>query len=231
MQTETDLPPFSAILWDMDGVLVDTFDGHFHAWKQTFDEMEHPFTLEDFRRTFGMNNCLIFRTLLGRELEEMEFQRLSDRKEELFRTSIRGTAQTLPSVRDWLERFKGWGIRQAVASSAPQANIDALLDELGIRGYFQAVVEGATLRGKPDPAVFLLAAQLLGAKPSRCLVIEDSVAGVEAARRAGMCCVAVCTTNPPEKLTAADLIVQDLSSLTQEQVLSLATPLASLGGA
>ena len=93
--TNNDRPPFSAILWDMDGVLVDTFDGHYRAWKQTFEEIAHPFTLEDFRRTFGMNNRLIFRTLLGRELEEAEFQHLSDHKEELFRAGIRGTAQTL----------------------------------------------------------------------------------------------------------------------------------------
>lgn len=206
----------------MDGVLVDTFEGHYRAWKETFEEMSHPFTLEDFRRTFGMNNRLIFHTLLGRELDEADFQRLSDRKEELFRTGIRGNAHTLPGVNDWLERFKSWGIKQAVASSAPQANIDALLDELGIRGYFQAVVEGATLRGKPDPAVFLLAAQLLGADPSRCLVIEDSVAGVEAARRGGMRCIAVCTTNPPENLTGAEIVVEDLTHLTLDLLTSLA---------
>ena len=211
-----------AVLWDMDGVLVDTFDAHYRSWQQTFDELSQPFDLEMFRRTFGMNNRLIFRTLLGRELEEMEFQRLSDQKEELFRSRIRGSAQTLPGVNEWLERFKSWGIKQAVASSAPQANIDALLDELGIRSYFQAVVEGATLRGKPDPAVFLLAAQLLGVESSRCLVIEDSVAGVEAARRANMHCLAVCTTNPPEKLTAADIVIADLTRLTHDLLTSLA---------
>ena len=113
------------------------------------------------------------------------------------------------------------GLKQAVASSAPQANIDALLDELGIREYFQAEAAGATLRGKPDPAVFLLAAELLGVEPANCLVIEDALAGVEAARRGGMKCVAVCTTNPAEKLEAADVVVNDLTSLTMEMLVTL----------
>ncbi|MBA4376430.1 MAG: hypothetical protein C0401_09700 [Anaerolinea sp.] len=172
--------------------------------------------METFRKTFGMNNRLILNTVFGRELEEDFIQQVSDRKEALFRQVIKGSAELLPGVADWLERFEHMRVRQAVASSAPQANIDALLDELGIRGYFQAEAAGATLRGKPDPAVFLLAAQLLGVEPVNCLVIEDSIAGVEAAHRAGMKCVAVLTTNPAEKLAEADVIVKDLTLLDEE---------------
>ncbi|KAF0104829.1 MAG: glycoprotease/HAD-superfamily hydrolase like protein [Chloroflexi bacterium] len=205
-----------AVLWDMDGVIVDTFDWHYSAWQQTFDELAQPFDMETFRKTFGMNNRLILNTVFGRELEEDFIQQVSDRKEALFRQVIKGSAELLPGVADWLERFEHMRGRQAVASSAPQANIDALLDELGIRGYFQAEAAGATLRGKPDPAVFLLAAQLLGVEPVNCLVIEDSIAGVEAAHRAGMKCVAVLTTNPAEKLAEADVIVKDLTLLDEE---------------
>ena len=112
-------------------------------------------------------------------------------------------------------------LKQAVASSAPQANIDALITELKIRDYFQAEAAGATLKGKPNPAVFLLAAKLLGVDPINCLVIEDSIAGVEAAKSAGCQCVAVLTTNQASDLTQADLIVKDLSYLKMEQVNSL----------
>ena len=180
-----------AVLWDMDGVIVDTFDAHYHAWQQTFDELSQQFDIEMFRKTFGMNNRLILTTIFERDLSERFIQRVSDRKEILFRESIKGSAKLLPGVREWLKRFAEMGIKQAVASSAPQANIDALLDELGIRNHFQAEAAGATLKGKPDPAVFLLAAQLLGVEFAHCLVIEDAVAGVEAARRGGMKCVAV----------------------------------------
>ncbi|HNR02769.1 MAG TPA: HAD family phosphatase [Anaerolineaceae bacterium] len=207
---------FKAVLWDLDGVIVDSFDGHFRAWSRLFAELGEPFTLDDFRRTFGMNNRNIFKTLLARELPEEEFWRLSQRKEAYFREDIRGNARLLPGVADWLERFDRLGLKQAIASSAPQENIDAHLDELGIRAWFAAVASGEKLRGKPDPAVFLLAAKLLGVEPSECLVIEDAVPGVAAAKSAGMRCLAVLTTNPPEKLAQADMIVKDLAQFTGE---------------
>lgn len=212
-----------AVLWDMDGVIVDTFDVHYRSWQQTFDELSQPFDIDMFRKTFGMNNRLILTTLFERDLSERFIQRVSDRKELLFRASIKGNARLLPGVGDWLKRFAEMGIKQAVASSAPQANIDALLDELGIRAYFQAEAAGATLKGKPDSAVFLLAAQLLGVEPAHCLVIEDAVAGVEAARRGGMKCVAVQTTNPAEKLAGADVVVKDLSLLKNTMLQELFT--------
>lgn len=210
-----------AVLWDMDGVIVDTYEGHFISWKQALDEVGQAYDEDIFRRTFGMNNRLIMATVFGRELEEEFIQKVSDRKEELFRRDIKGKVQTLPGVLDWLERFRELKLKQAVASSAPQANIDALLTELKIRDYFQAEAAGATLKGKPDPAVFLLAAELLGVDPHNCLVIEDSIAGVQAAKSAGCQCVAVLTTNQASDLGKADLIVKDLSYLTLEQVKSL----------
>ena len=207
-----------AVLWDMDGVIVDTFDAHYRSWQQTFDELSQPFDLETFRRTFGMNNRLILTTVFERDLSEKFIARVSDRKEELFRAGIKGSAKLLPGVRAWLKRFAEMGVKQAVASSAPQANIDALLDELGVRDFFQAEAAGATLKGKPDPAVFLLAAQQLGVEPAHCLVIEDSVAGVEAARRGGMKCVAVQTTNPAAKLRGASLVVKDLTMFNEKHL-------------
>jgi beta-phosphoglucomutase len=207
-----------AVLWDMDGVIVDTFDAHYRSWQQTFDELSQPFDLETFRRTFGMNNRLILTTVFERDLSEKFIARVSDRKEELFRAGIKGSAKLLPGVRAWLERFAEMGVKQAVASSAPQANIDALLDELGVRDFFQAEAAGATLKGKPDPAVFLLAAQQLGVEPAHCLVIEDSVAGVEAARRGGMKCVAVQTTNPAAQLRGASLVIKDLTAFNEKHL-------------
>lgn len=210
-----------AVLWDMDGVLVDTFDGHYRSWQQTFDELSQPFDLEMFRRTFGMNNRLILTTIFERDLSEGFIRRVSDRKEELFREGIKGRARLLPGVKDWLTTYSEMGIKQAVASSAPQANIDALLDELCIRNYFQVEAAGANLKGKPDPAVFLLAAKLLEVESAHCLVIEDAVAGVEAARRAGMKCIAVETTNPAEKLKSAHLVLKNLSFLTEKHLQKL----------
>ena len=201
------------VLWDMDGVLVDTGEFHFQAWSQTLLEHSIPFTRELFRATFGMNNDGILSVLLGQPLAPERLAEIRDRKERLFRQAVRGRAQPLPGVRMWLERLKAAGVRQAVASSAPPANIDALVDELGLRSYFEAIVSGFDLPGKPDPAVFLKSARLIDVPPDRCVVVEDAVAGVEAARRAGMTCTAVTTTNPAHALRKADVVVERLDAL------------------
>ena len=201
------------VVWDMDGVLADTGEFHFPAWSQALSEHGIPFTRESFRATFGMNNAGILAVLLGQTPAPELLTEISDRKERLFRQAVRGHAQPLPGVLAWLERLKAAGMRQAIASSAPPANIDALVDELGLRGYFDAIVSGSDLPGKPDPAVFLEAACLIGVPPERCVVVEDAVAGVEGARRAGMKCVAVTTTNPAQALKEADVIVEQLDAL------------------
>jgi beta-phosphoglucomutase-like phosphatase (HAD superfamily) len=100
-----------------------------------------------------------------------------------------------------------------VASSAPPANIDALVGELGLATNFDVIVSGSELPGKPEPQLFLKVAHLLDVPAERCVVVEDAVAGVEAARRAGMRCIAVTTTNPAQALQAADLVVDSLVDL------------------
>ena len=201
------------VLWDLDGVLVDTGEFHFRAWSQTLSEYGIPFTRESFQATFGMNNAGVLSSLLGQRLTPELLAKISDRKEQRFREAVRGRAQPLPGVLAWLERLKAAGLRQAIASSAPPANIDALVDELGLRAYFEAIVSGSNLPGKPDPALFLKAARLIDVAPERCIVVEDAVVGIEAAKRAGMKCVAVTTTNPARALKAADVVVERLDAL------------------
>jgi beta-phosphoglucomutase family hydrolase len=205
------------VLWDMDGVLVSTGEFHFQAWSKTLAEYDVPFTREEFRATFGMNNARILEVLLEGSPAPELVEEISERKEVLFRQSVKGQARLLPGVREWLDRCAAWGIKQAIASSAPPANIDVLVDELGIRTYFAAIVSGDELPGKPDPAVFLKAAQAIGVAPERCVVVEDAVAGVEAAGRGGMKCIAVTTTNPAEVLKAADIVVRSLDELAPEE--------------
>jgi beta-phosphoglucomutase family hydrolase len=204
------------VLWDLDGVLVDTGEFHFQAWSVLLPEYDIPFSRELFRATFGMNNAGVLSTLLGQRLRPELLAEISDRKEQRFREAIRGRTQPLPSVLAWLERLKAAGMRQAIASSAPSANIDALVDELGLRAYFEAIVSGFDLPGKPDPTLFLKVARLIDVPPERCIVIEDAVAGVEAARRAGMKCVAVTTTNPAHALKAADVVIERLDELSPD---------------
>jgi beta-phosphoglucomutase-like phosphatase (HAD superfamily) len=124
------------VLWDMDGVLVNTGEFHFQAWSQTLAKYDIPFSRDLFRATFGMNNTGIMAHLLGRTPEPEFTARVSDHKERMFRQAIQGHTQPLPGVLDWLKRLRATGIRQAVASSAPPENINTLVDELDIRPYF-----------------------------------------------------------------------------------------------
>lgn len=208
------------VLWDMDGVLVDTGEAHFESWQQVLAEQGVPFSRTDFKKSFGMNNAGILALFLDEELAAKEVQAIGDRKEVLFRRSVKGKARPLPGVLGWLARLRVLGIRQAIASSAPQENIDVLVDELGMRDYFQAIVSGAKLPGKPNPDVFLEAARQIGAQPAACVVVEDAIAGVQAALNAGMRCIAVTTTNSADKLRAAHIIVNSLDELTEEAFLS-----------
>ena len=204
------------VLWDMDGVLVDTGDYHFRAWVEALRREGFDYTREEFNATFGMDNRGVLTTLLGHPPEPAWLARVADEKEAAFRDAIRGQAQPLPGVVAWLTRLKAAGARQAVASSAPPANIELLIDSLALRAHFDAIVSTWGMPGKPDPAVFLEAARRVAVPPERCVVIEDAVAGVAAARRAGMACIAVTTTNRPEALRSADVIVDSLADLSEE---------------
>ena len=201
------------VIWDMDGVLVDTGDLHFLAWSRVLPDYDIHFAYETFLATFGMNNAGILELLLERTPEPELVEEISDRKEEAFRQAARGNVRPLPGVCEWLAALRAAGYRQAIASSAPQANIDTLVDALDLRPYFQALVSGFDLPGKPDPATFLKAARAISVSPECCVVVEDATAGVEGARRAGMKCIAVTTTNPARALQAADIIVERLDAL------------------
>jgi HAD superfamily hydrolase (TIGR01509 family) len=205
----------------MDGVLVDTGEFHYQSWQEVLQKHDLPFSREFFRQTFGMNNAGILSLLLGEDLTDELLVAISEQKEERFRELIRGQVQALPGVVPWLQRLLDAGFEQGIASSAPTANIDALVDELGLRTYFDVIGSGANLPAKPDPALFLEVARQLDVLPARCIVVEDAVAGVEAARRAGMNCIAVTTTNPAEALAAADLVVEGLADLPADAFHSL----------
>jgi len=168
-----------------------------------------------------MNNAGILEIICGRKLPPDQEQRISDRKESLFREAVKGKAKLLPGVEKALKNFSEWNLKQAIASSAPPKNIEVLVEELRIGEYFNAIVSGYDIPGKPNPAVFLKAAQQVGVSPEKCVVIEDAVAGVEGAKNAGMKCIAVTTTNTTETLSKADLIFENLVGLKQHSLFEL----------
>lgn len=199
-----------AVLWDLDGVLVDSTRYHYEAYREMLTGSGRELGFEEFRNLIGLRNETILRRLFG-ELPAGEVERLARRKEELFRERIAGNVEALPGAADLVRRLQREGVPMAIVSSTPRANIDLILGILGLGGAFSAIVGAEDAgRGKPDPEGFLVAAGRLGVAPADCVVLEDAPEGIEGAKAAGMRCVGVATTRPPERLRQADLVVESL---------------------
>ena len=215
------------VIWDMDGTLVNTAELHFEAWRVTCAELGRDFTRADFAATFGRRNPEIMDVLFPGRFSAAEVDRIGERKEQLYRAAAERLGVTLlPGVRPLMEGLHRLGVKQAIGSSAPRANLDLILRLTGIEGFLSAVVSAEdTTRGKPDPQVFLVAAQRLGVEPRRCVVFEDAPAGVEAAKAGGMKCIAVRFVghHSADKLahTGADRVVASLEEVSPEDVLRL----------
>jgi beta-phosphoglucomutase len=219
--------PTGAAIWDVDGTLVDTAELHFRAWAELAAEIGKPFTRADFAATFGRRNSEIIRALFDPAASDAAVADFGERKEVKYRAAARreGIA-LLPGVATLLRGLRDLGWAQAIGSSAPRANLEMILELTGTREFFAVVVTAEdTQRGKPDPQVFQVVADRLGVSPPRCVVFEDAMAGVEAARAAGMKCVAVRFVghHPVEALRAAGAarVVDSLADLSPAEVQDL----------
>jgi beta-phosphoglucomutase family hydrolase len=211
-----------AVIFDVDGVLTDSYDAHFQSWQQLFAELDAEFTEDQFRQTFGRTNRDIFTELYPGQMDDDEMRRLGDRKEVLYREVVAKAFIPLPGAVELIDALDAAGFRLAVGSSGPPENIRLTLDKLGRASRFAAMVTGRDVtRGKPDPQVFLLAAERLGLPPAHCAVIEDAPQGIEAGNRAGMTSIALTGTATREKLAHAQLVVDTLTELSPKQIAML----------
>ena len=210
----TAMPENKAVIWDMDGVIAATAPYHLKAWQEVFRKRGIDFTKKQFSRHFGQRNDAIIKGAMGEDVSSEEMETIADEKEKSFRRRIGQDVKALPGVIELLNSLLQHGFKIALASSAPMENIDFITRSLGINSIFQSIITGHEVpRGKPSPDVFLLAAQRLGVKPANCIVIEDAVAGITAAKTAGMFCLAVTNTHPRASLSEADLIVDSLATI------------------
>jgi beta-phosphoglucomutase len=215
-----------AAIWDMDGTLVDTAELHFQAWEAVCREKGRPFSRADFAATFGRRNPEIIAYLFGERFSPAEVDELGERKEVLYREAAAKGVALLPGVAALLDGLHRLGFRQGIGSSAPRANLELILRLTGIERYLDAVVSSEdTTRGKPDPQVFLVGAEKLDVPPGQCVVFEDAVAGVQAAKAGGMRCVAVSFVghHPEDSLrqAGADRVVHSLEELRAEDIVRL----------
>ncbi len=210
------------VIFDMDGVLVDSAAAHFQSWLLLAREHGGKVTEEEFNRTFGQQNRDIIPMLFG-QVSDARLNQLADRKEQIYRDLIRGEPPIVPGAVELVHNLHDAGARLAVGSSGPRENIELVLDAMGVRGRIRVVVSGDDVtRGKPDPQVFTMAADRLNVPASRCVVIEDAPAGVEAARAAGALAVAVLIYHPASAFGPADCLVPCLADLSVSRILSLA---------
>ena len=204
-----------AVLWDMDGTLLHSAEYHWLAWRESLATEGYDLAYEQFVASFGQRNDTILRGFFGDDFPMSEVERIGAAKEARYRALVHERGITLlPGVGRWLKRLKADGWRQAVASAAPLLNIEAILAALDIAAYFDALVSAEDVqRGKPDPQVFLLAAERLGVSPARCIVVEDAPAGIAGAHRGGMRAIGVRTSHPDLQ---ADIAVATLDELSDD---------------
>jgi beta-phosphoglucomutase len=214
-----------AVIFDLDGVLIDTYRAHYESWRDAARRRGIELTEDGFARTFGRTSREIIRGIWQvPDLDEAAVQAFDDEKEKCYREIVARHMPVMPGAVELIDALREAGFRIAVGSSAPPENVDLALRSLG-PDRFDAVVNGRDVtKGKPDPEVFLLAAMRVGVEPSRSVVVEDAAPGVQAARRAGMAAVAFVSTGRSETdfdSDHPDLIVRSMAELSPRCLWSL----------
>lgn len=209
------------VIFDVDGVLVDSYAAHFASWQRLGRELGVSLTDGQFAATFGRTSREIIREFWPHlATSDEQVRQIDDRKEGLFREVIAADFPAMDGAVELIDALAADGFRLAVGSSGPPENVGLVLDQLARRDKFAAVVTGHDVtRGKPDPQVFELAAERLGLPPARCLVVEDAPAGVAAAKAAGARCLGLASTGREKaELAAADRVVRSLREVGPDDV-------------
>lgn len=201
-----------AVLWDLDGTLIDSMPYHWEAWNDVLQPLGYHFSVESFLPTIGLRNEEIVRDFLKLDRPPAELVQIVLAKEERYRAILRERGLTLlPGVDAWLTRLTAAGWRHAIVTSAPRLNVEATVHAGGLDRRVDLIVAAEdVINGKPHPDPFLLAADRLGVDPARCIVVEDAPAGLEGARRAGMKTIGVLNTHAHLE---ADEVVKSLVDL------------------
>jgi beta-phosphoglucomutase len=212
---------FKAAIFDLDGVIVDTVPLHFKAWKKMFEEYGKKFTFQDYKeKVDGIPRIDGGRAILT-ELTDEELNAATGKKQGYFLKYLKkDKIKVFESTLKLIKELRSKGIKIAVISSSK--NLPYIIEKIGAMELLDAVVSGSEItKGKPDPQVFLMAADRASAKPENCIVFEDAVLGVTAAGRAKMLCVGIDRYNDPDRLNEADLVVGDLKEVNYDKLLSL----------
>jgi len=216
----------AAVIFDMDGVLVDSTPFHLEKWTDFLTRHQVKFNPHELPHLIlGQHNDTALRNFFGESLNEDDMSRLGEELEETFRQTFKAHAKPLAGLEAFVKSLKAAGIPMAVASSAMMKNVQFVVDALGFHDYFSLYVSGDdVLHPKPDPEIYLKATHELGFKPETCVAFEDSFVGIESAKRAGLKCVGVASSFSFDALQAqthADLVIHSFKEITVERVREL----------
>lgn len=209
----------TAVIFDLDGVLIDSGSAHLESWKRLAADLGQDVTEEQFRDTFGRQNRDIIPLLFGEHLGPQRVDELGETKERYYREQIDGAVTEVPGAVNLVRACQAAGMRCAVGSSGHPENIAIALSSMGIIDLFDCIVSGKDVtRGKPDPQVFLIAAERIGVSPLRCAVVEDAPAGIDAALAGEMVAIGITTQHPRARLNHAHRVVDRLDELSPEGI-------------
>lgn len=209
------------ILWDLDGVLADTQDIHMQGILEAFKAFNTQIDYQEIVPLFGTNTEKFFTTFYKEEITPEKIALFIKLQDDYVCKMVKKDLKPIPGIHHLIQIFHQQGMKQAIASSSSYEFIEAAIEGLGYRQYFDKLISGFHLPPKPQPHVFLKAAEELGLSPLECLVIEDSPMGIAGAKAAGMKCIAVATTRQPEALQQADLIIPDALNPPFEKIFEL----------
>jgi HAD superfamily hydrolase (TIGR01509 family) len=208
-----------AVIFDMDGVIIDS--NPFHKISLRLFCEKYGFHLSDeelIKKIYGRTNKEWIANLFG-ALSKEELSRFGEEKESLFREVYKNDIRSLEGLPGFLESLKEKNIPMAIGTSAPRSNVDFVLSHTGLEGFFSAILDESDVEhGKPNPEIYLKVAAKLGFEPAQSVVFEDSLSGIESARRAGAKVVGVATTHSAEELRHTDFVIKDFAGLDPDQL-------------
>ncbi|MEJ5056114.1 HAD family hydrolase [Sphingobacterium sp. MYb382] len=212
-----------AVIFDMDGVICHTNPFHALAFQAFFDKYNIPYTEKEFEdHMYGKHNSHIMTYFFKRPIHGAELVALEEEKEGLFRKIYADHVETIPHYIPFLNGLKEAGFATAIATSAPRANMDLIVDVLGIRTMMQSILASEDVKlHKPHPEVYLQSSNTIGVPPENCLVFEDSFSGITAGLNAGMKVVGVLSTHAKADLPPCSFYINDYSEINAAKVMEL----------
>jgi beta-phosphoglucomutase len=212
-----------AVLFDIDGTLMDNNEYHKMAWMQYLESQGKKMTDEEFKKNVsGRTNLDAVQRIYNKEMGDEEASKYYLAKEEIYRKLYRPYLSPIHGLLEFLKDLQDHGIVMAIATSGIQVNIDFMFEHIPIKQYFKEVIQAKDItNGKPDPEIFTKAAEAVGFPPENCVVFEDSLAGVKAAKKAGIKVVALTTSEEKDDLKKADLVIKNYNEINYEKLVSI----------